>query len=55
LIVFLVAFKAMRDAKTFMSQGNWPERDIAPCRLPPAPDATKAAGRPSLTHCEDFA
>jgi hypothetical protein len=40
LIVFLVAFKAIRGAKTFMSQGNWPERDAAPCRFPAASLAT---------------
>jgi hypothetical protein len=28
LIVFLVAFKAMKADKTFMSQGNWPERGV---------------------------
>jgi hypothetical protein len=40
LIVFLVAFKAMAGVKTFMSQGNWPERDAAPCRFLAASDAT---------------
>jgi hypothetical protein len=33
LIGFLVAFKAMKAAKTFMSQGNWPERDATPLGL----------------------
>jgi len=51
LIVFLVAFKAMMAAKTFMSQGNWSERDAARPRLFP----DQLSGWPSLTHCEDFA
>jgi hypothetical protein len=55
LIVFLVAFKAMPGAKTFMPQGNWPERAAASCRFPAAPGAADRAGWPSLTHCEDFA
>jgi hypothetical protein len=44
LIGFLVAFKAMPAAKTFMSQGNWSERAAAVCRFFPASGATKAAG-----------
>jgi hypothetical protein len=40
LIGFLVAFKAMAAAKTFMSQGNWPERGAATCRFLTASGAT---------------
>jgi hypothetical protein len=51
LIVFLVAFKAMKAAKTFMSQGNWSERDAGGAGLWP----DQLSGMASLTHCEDFA
>jgi hypothetical protein len=40
LIVFLVAFKAMNAAKTFMSQGNWSERDAGRAGLLPVSGAT---------------
>jgi hypothetical protein len=36
LIVFLVAFKALGDTKTFMSQGYWSKLRATPRRLPAA-------------------
>jgi hypothetical protein len=46
LIVFLVAFKAMSGAKTFMSQANWSKRGAGCAGLSAAFGATKAAGSP---------
>jgi hypothetical protein len=40
LIVFLVAFKAMAGAKTFMPQGNWSGRGADRTGLLPVSDAT---------------
>jgi hypothetical protein len=40
LIVFLVAFKAMRGANTFMSQGNWSKCGAVRASLLPVLDAT---------------
>jgi hypothetical protein len=51
LIVFLVAFKAMMAAKTFMSQGNWPESGAGHAAVL----SDQLSGGPSLTHCGDFA
>src|SRR6202022_862130 len=55
LIGFLVAFKAMAAAKTFMSQGNWSERAATRGGLFPCLRRGQSRLWPSLTHCEDFA
>jgi hypothetical protein len=55
LIGFLVAFKAMTAAKTFMSQGNWSERGAGRAALLPANRHDQLSVVASLTHCEDFA
>jgi hypothetical protein len=55
LIVFLVSFKAMTAAKTFMSQGNWSKREVRWGGFSATPWRDQSSGLSSLTHCEDFA